>query len=288
MFIFFISRYYIMENQKTYAKKILYFFSTIVVDKKGVFSLEDISEENFLKIKMIFYKLFKRLENEKSEILKCLEERKISDDEINSITNLAQTYFTTNDDITKEFLLIKNNICPNYVKGGRRKKTLKVTRLNKKKRNLSKKIYRGGQERDVLTPEELRESCPICLEFLSESPAMVLHPGGDGAARHICCSACAAMLINDAKTRNVTASCPICRIPIPERLPHWQQNIQNMIQQYINIEEEFQQFLVRLGLLSQEDLGDIDNLSMPRKIKRIIIVILFIAIFLALLPRPNV
>jgi hypothetical protein len=155
--------------------------------------------------------ILSRLENEKNEIVSCLKGKKIPDEELKKIMNIAQLYFMTNDDITDDLLSLINRICPNYMKnGGKRKKTLKSRYINKRIRNKTGKKYRGG-EGEGITSEELEEDCCICLEKLSVEPAIVIHPGGQNSSRHIIHRSCLKNVIQQAINNRTIVSCPVCR-----------------------------------------------------------------------------
>lgn len=182
-----------MGSAKKYAKCVMYFLSTIVINKNGAFSIKDISEENALKLVFILETLLVYLEKAKPALAECLKKIKILNEDQTPIVNLMQQYFCTNNNINKEAYSIVNKICPDVNKIGGKKRTLR-RRMSKRIRNKTnrrfKNLYKGGAGDGNDGDNE--DLCFICQNSLNETEPfgnpISLHDGNIPHRLHEVCA----------------------------------------------------------------------------------------------------
>ena len=83
-----------------YEDEVLKFLSTIVYNEKGEFSVDHFDELTSFKLKVILSKLLEKYKDD--EFTQCIQSifKDENDKKIQTILNLAETFFTTNMDKT--------------------------------------------------------------------------------------------------------------------------------------------------------------------------------------------
>lgn len=136
------------------------------------------------------------------EFTQCIQSifKDENDKKIQTILNLAETFFTTNMD-KNDIQTIMANICQgdSDIIGGQKSKTLRF-----RKRMINRIIGGGSDEPDT---------CFICCEeYSEEKPSVEIHPSSI-LYKHNAHQTCINMWIQE---KGDYATCPICRAPISD------------------------------------------------------------------------
>jgi hypothetical protein len=191
-----------MNNLEAFAKRVLFYVSTIVRNDEGEISF-DWTKEDYTKLIMIKKTLLKKISIQHGDkymlIFNKLEELiKNDNDFMNFLTNFLTFFFTKNieeNELRVFFEEIKEYI---PLKMGKKKSSRNSRSVNK---NRTRRLYGGSID-------STDNICCICLDTLSNGETILLHEGTPNHKIHL---ECFNVLINNNIQRPM---CPYCRGPI--------------------------------------------------------------------------